>query len=239
MPRIGTFSRGIRTCDAKGAGPVVCPSWFVLASGILRGKGVVVNIREFISDLISIEKYVVLEVSQPASVAGATVKFRRGTRDDLTVLKAPHLGYSEQSYAMAAKAFAAGDVLMVGEIDSQICAYGWCAIDYLPVAGSLHLKLPHGTGYFYRVFTAEQFRGKRIAVQFVNFLLQWLREQGIARTLSIVECRNRPSLAFHRTMGARPVGHLRHWKILGRDWLNIDAQLRQYLTGNFDISRHQ
>lgn len=162
----------------------------------------------------------------PPNVVESPATFRLGGVQDLSHLDPVLHSYGSVDMVFARERFQAGDRLVVGEISGQIVFYAWLSFGQIP----RFMDLDPAWAYSYRVFTVEEWRGRRILPAYYCYVRPFLRGLGYAGLLCWVAASNRTSLKSHGAAGFRYLGNIWEISVFRRQFHLLSSGTRRKLN---------
>jgi len=157
--------------------------------------------------------------------------YRLGSRADLASFSLNFYGDDPASGQYSIDRLAAGDQLVVAELDGQTVFSGWLMFGFVDMGIRNLYPLGAGSVASYRLFTRELLRGNNLSAAYFAFLKQYLPGKGITRIVSWVEGRNAGSRRAHESAGFHPAGVVWHVRILGKSLFWMSAATKANLLG--------
>jgi len=161
--------------------------------------------------------------------------YRLGSRADLASFSLNFYGDDPASGQYSLDRLAAGDQLVVAELDGHTVFSGWLMFGQIDMGVRNLYPLGAGSVASYRLFTRETLRGNNLSAAYFSFLKQYLPGKGITRIVSWVEGRNAGSRRAHESAGFQPAGVVWHLRILGKSlfWMSA-ATTANFLGGRLN-----
>ena len=162
----------------------------------------------------------------PPKVVESPATFRLGGVQDLSHLDPVLHSYGSVDMVFARERLQAGDRLIVGEIAGQIVFYAWLSFGQIP----RFMHLDPAWAYSYRVFTVEEWRGRRILPAYYLYVRPFLRGLGYSRLLCWVAASNRTSLKSHKDAGFHYLGNIWEISLFRRQFHVLSSGTRRKLN---------
>jgi hypothetical protein len=148
----------------------------------------------------------------------AAVAFRYGGAGDLDRLAAPEYQYDSSARGFGLERLAAGDRLVLGEVDGRVVFYAWVMYGQMDMGLRDYKALRPDQAYTYKLFTVGDCRGRRICPAYYEWLKRELGAAGFSKVLAWVEAGNRASIRAHERAGFRQAGTIWHARFLFRSY---------------------
>jgi hypothetical protein len=158
--------------------------------------------------------------------------YRLGSRADLASFSLNFYGGDPASGQYSLDRLAAGDQLVIAELDSSTVFSGWLMFGQIDLGVRNFHPLGPGSVASYRLFTRETLRGNNLSAAYFSFLKNYLPTKGISRIVSWVEGRNAASRRAHESAGFRHLGVVWQVRIFGKSLFWISAETKTNLRGN-------
>ncbi len=152
-----------------------------------------------------------LEEPLPLVEARLPITYRVAEPDDLSRLEGAVLP-SELAYFR--ERLAHGRICFLGFYQDDVAAYGWLTDEVVFEIDNLQLRLGLGDAYVDDIYTLPAYRRQGIASTGALRRLQFLKERGFKRSVSIVRLDNAPALKMNKKLGYKEADRLTFRRIL-------------------------
>lgn len=145
----------------------------------------------------------VRDLSAPIALPSPMINFSKRWAEDSDILTIAALEGFVKEIDFMARALEKGDICLLLERDSRICAFAWTTFrDYrLGLWHTLHL-LP-GYAYLVYIFVRPEFQRKGVGYYLLGSMMAHLREQGCKFLISGMYANWQVSINLHRKAGFR------------------------------------
>ncbi len=167
---------------------------------------------------------------QPVSpVDGVSVRMCR--REDVLSMNRKDHDFDEKAKRYVLDRMDRGDFGLLALHDNRIIGYAWMMKGFMELTQGRLLPVSKDRRYMYKVFVAEEWRGKRILARLDEQIINMLKNDGAC---SIITCIDQTNISCRRArdrMGFRAIGNMRGVTILGITFNHIAQKDREAITG--------
>ncbi len=108
-----------------------------------------------------------------------------------------------------------GRSCVIALCDDQLVAYGWFTTQVEPAVERTYVPLSPGDLFIFDLFTRPAFRRRGIQRALLGWILEFGREDGRTRALSLIRTDNLPSLNLHTRLGFQILCRCTQTRFLG------------------------